>query len=71
MRIAGGKNILDNTDIHPEYYPAAKEVLALAGLSLKKIGTDEAREALGGLGRTKAREVTGIGKETLQDSSPA
>ena len=67
MRIAGGKNILDNTDIHPESYPAAKEVLALAGLSLKDIGTDEAREALGALDRTKAREVTGLGKETLQD----
>lgn len=67
MRIAGGKNILDNTDIHPESYPAAKEVLALAGLSLKDIGTEQAREALGALDRTKAREVTGLGKETLQD----
>ena len=67
MRIAGGKNILDNTDIHPESYPAAKEVLALAGLSLKDIGTEQAREALGALDRTKAREATGLGKETLQD----
>lgn len=67
MRIANGKNILDNTDIHPESYPAAKEVLALAGLSLKDIGTEQAREALGALDRTKAREVTGLGKETLQD----
>ncbi|MGB9344253.1 Tex family protein [Trichococcus sp.] len=67
MRIADGKNILDNTDIHPESYPAAKEVLALAGLSLKDIGTEQAREALGSLDRTKAREVTGLGKETLQD----
>ena len=67
MRIAGGKNILDNTDIHPESYPAAKEVLALAGLSLKEIGTEQAREALGALDRTKAREATGLGKETLQD----
>jgi uncharacterized protein len=67
MRIANGKNILDNTDIHPESYPAAKEVLALAGLSLKDIGTEQAREALGALDRTKAREATGLGKETLQD----
>lgn len=67
MRIADGKNILDNTDIHPESYPAAKEVLALAGLTLKDIGTEQAREALGALDRTKAREVTGLGKETLQD----
>lgn len=67
MRIAGGKNILDNTDIHPESYPAAKEVLALAGLSLKDIGTEQAREALGALDRSKAREATGLGKETLQD----
>ena len=67
MRIADGKNILDNTDIHPESYPAAKEVLALAGLSLKDIGTEQAREALDALDRTKTREVTGLGKETLQD----
>ncbi|CZQ80790.1 helix-hairpin-helix motif [Trichococcus palustris] len=67
MRIADGKNILDNTDIHPESYPAAKQILELAGLNLKDIGTDHAREALGTLDRTKAREVTGLGKETLQD----
>ena len=67
MRIVDGKNILDNTDIHPESYPAAKELLALAGLSLKDVGTDRAREALGALDRTKAREATGLGKETLQD----
>jgi len=67
MRIAGGKNILDNTDIHPESYPAAKQILELAGLNLKDIGTDHAREALGALDRTNAREVTGLGKETLQD----
>ena len=67
MRIVDGKNILDNTDIHPESYPAAKELLALAGLSLKDVGTDRAREALGALDRTKARKATGLGKETLQD----
>ena len=67
MRIADGKNILDNTDIHPESYPAAKQILELAGLNLKDIGTDHAREALGALDRTKAREATGLGKETLQD----
>jgi protein Tex len=67
MRIADGKNILDNTDIHPESYPAAKQILELAGLNLKDIGTDHAREALGALDRTNAREVTGLGKETLQD----
>ena len=67
MRIADGKNILDNTDIHPESYPAAKQILEIAGLNLKDIGTDHAREALGALDRTKAREETGLGKETLQD----
>ncbi|CZQ84995.1 Tex family protein [Trichococcus ilyis] len=67
MRIVDGKNILDNTDIHPESYTAAKEVLALAGLSLKDIGSDQAREALGALDRSQVREATGLGKETLQD----
>ena len=36
MRIPGGKVILDNTGIHPESYDTAKEILAIAGISLAK-----------------------------------
>jgi len=31
LRIAGGEDILDNTGVHPESYPAVKKLLALAG----------------------------------------
>lgn len=67
LRIPDGKNILDNTDIHPETYAEAKKILDLAGLALKDVGTDKAREELGKLDRDNAAEVTGLGKETLQD----
>ncbi len=35
LRIPEGRNRLDNTVIHPESYPAAKELLDLAGLNLR------------------------------------
>ena len=67
LRIISGKNILDNTDIHPESYKEAKQVLALAGLDLKDVGTDAARTALADLNRQTVMAETGLGKETLQD----
>lgn len=37
LRIAGGKNALDNTAVHPESYPAAEKLLALFGLKAADI----------------------------------
>ena len=38
LRIPDGKNVLDNTSVHPESYKAAKELLSTFGLSLKDVG---------------------------------
>jgi uncharacterized protein len=52
IRIKNGKNIFDNSGIHPESYAIAKQ---LNGLDLSKIDVD-----------AKAKEL-GVGKETLKD----
>ncbi len=67
LRIIDGKNILDNTDIHPESYAEAKSVLKLVDLDLKDVGSEKAREVLAKLDKQEARELTGLGKETLHD----
>ena len=38
LRIPEGKNILDNTSVHPESYKATKELLSVFDLSLKDVG---------------------------------
>lgn len=67
LRILDGKNILDNTDIHPESYNEAKKVLELASLTLEDVGTEKARVELEKLDKRLVREETGLGKETLKD----
>ena len=39
LRILSGKNVLDNTDIHPESYPAAKQLLELAHVTPQTLAT--------------------------------
>jgi len=70
LRIPGGKQILDNTAVHPESYPAARKLLSLFGFAEKDI----ARGALDGLdakirqyGEAKAAEQCGVGIPTLRD----
>lgn len=46
LRIIGGKNVFDNTDIHPESYPLAKAILAQAQIEQAEIGTALAEEKL-------------------------
>lgn len=70
LRVAGGKNILDNTGIHPESYEAAEKLLALLGYT-----TDDVKaERLGDLSeRAKKysdKEITekcGAGAATMAD----
>ena len=66
LRIIGGRNPLDNTDIHPESYPIAKKVLAVAGVKPVQLGDASAID--------KIRRVpvapliaNGAGAETVQD----
>ncbi|WP_429973511.1 Tex family protein [Enterococcus sp. AZ163] len=67
LRIPNGKNVLDNTSIHPESYDSAKEILIQAGVSLKDLGTEEAVKKLKNLNVNQLAQSLGTGKETIQD----
>lgn len=67
LRVPGGKNILDNTGIHPESYSIAKEILTSVQLSEKELGTEEAVEKLTRLSVEKLAESLLVGEETLAD----
>ncbi|GCF94515.1 RNA-binding transcriptional accessory protein [Enterococcus florum] len=67
LRIPDGKNVLDNTGIHPESYNSAKEILARAEISIDTIGTKEAGEKLKVLQPQQLDQELKIGKETIKD----
>ena len=60
IRVPGGKNILDNTGIHPESYPIAKEILKSNGLSEKALGKKEAIETLSQLSSTHLSKTLSV-----------
>ena len=66
LRIPESKEVLDNTGIHPESYPAAKALLELLGVKKGEslTGLDEKLSAYG-LG--KAAAACGVGEPTLAD----
>jgi Transcriptional accessory protein len=66
LRIAGGKNPLDMTSIHPESYKAAEQVLAGLGYDLDWITKAGAKSITINDYQQKA-EVLGIGEPTLRD----
>ena len=57
LRVPGGKNVLDNTGVHPESYEIAEKLIALFGY------TDE--DVLGGKLRTLRAEATKYGIKKL------
>ncbi len=70
LRLPDGKEPLDNTGVHPESYPAAKELLKQMGHDPKALG----REGIPGFYRACEEKgfdalagALGIGKETLVD----
>jgi uncharacterized protein len=67
LRIPGAKNILDTTAIHPESYVSAKEILAIAGVDLKTLGSEEATEKIKALELQQLQNELEIGKETIKD----
>ena len=66
LRIPESKEVLDNTGVHPESYPAAKALLELLGVKKGEslTGLDEKLAAYG-LG--KAAAACGVGEPTLAD----
>lgn len=70
LRIAGGKNILDNTSVHPESYEAAEKLLQTMGYTLE----DVKNRRLGNLmkevekrGIADVAALIGAGIPTLRD----
>lgn len=67
LRIVDGKNILDNMDIHPESYTAAKKLLSLANINPVNLATDEANTVLNRLDNEHTAEQLDVGIQTLHD----
>ncbi|MDA3972803.1 Tex family protein [Enterococcus thailandicus] len=67
LRIPAGKNVLDNTGIHPESYAVAKGILTMNQLTEKDLGTSEATEVLKKLKPEALAKTMEIGEETLTD----
>jgi len=67
LRIPEAKNPLDATAIHPESYKLAEQILRLAGLTAKDVGSKKAEEAIGALEISQLSNELGIGEITLKD----
>ncbi|MGM0217702.1 Tex family protein [Enterococcus sp. AZ126] len=67
LRIPNGKNILDNTGIHPESYDVAKAILEKADVKLADLGTPDAAQRIKGLSLTALETELAVGSETLKD----
>lgn len=67
LRIPNGKNVLDNTGIHPESYPVAQAILEKAEIASKELGTAEAIEKLKQLPVNQLATELEVGSETLTD----
>lgn len=68
LRIPGGKNILDNTSVHPESYDAAKSLLEMFGIEISDIGgVSELTLRVREFGEQKTAEACGVGIPTLRD----
>ncbi|MBQ5960284.1 MAG: RNA-binding transcriptional accessory protein [Firmicutes bacterium] len=71
LRVPESSNVLDNTAVHPESYPAAAGLLEFCGYDPKHLqakGYSDLRERLASAGgEKKAAESMGIGVPTLHD----
>ena len=70
LRIAGGKNILDNTAVHPESYEAANTLLKLCGFALEDVAAGRLCSLptrVKEIGEAAAAQACGVGVPTLRD----
>ncbi|MGX7148602.1 Tex family protein [Enterococcus ureasiticus] len=67
LRIPNGKNILDNTGIHPESYDIAKAILEKVNVKLAELGSSEAAQRIKGLPLEQLETELAVGSETLKD----
>ena len=70
LRVPGGKEILDNTGVHPESYSAAESLLEMFGYTKDDVASGNLKE-LGGKvqkeGIASVAEKLGVGEPTLKD----
>nr|WP_125596990.1 Tex family protein [Lapidilactobacillus achengensis] len=67
LRIIGGTEPLDNTDIHPESYAVAEQLLARVHLTKADLGSDKMRKATKSLNFLQLSKEYQVGRSTLQD----
>ena len=70
LRVIDGKNVLDNTGVHPESYKAAEKLLKLCGYSdndVLKGNVISIPQIVEKMGMSATAEELGIGVPTLQD----
>lgn len=70
LRVADGKNPLDNTAVHPESYEAAKKIIDECGFTLADLSENKTAEipaAAQKIGISKIAENAGIGVPTVND----
>ena len=70
LRIPDGKNVLDNTGVHPETYDACKEILSRFSYDLTDVAKGNMEELsvkIDGYGAKTLAEELNIGLPTLQD----
>ena len=70
LRIPGGKNVLDNTSVHPESYDAAEKLLEFFGYSLEDVENNNIGDIKGKMNENRLRELAekiGVGVPTLRD----
>lgn len=63
LRVPEGKNLLDNTGVHPEQYPVVEQVLADSGLTLPELTA----EKIATLSAKALAETCGVGVPTMED----
>ncbi len=70
LRVADGKNPLDNTAVHPESYEAAKKIIDECGFTIADLSENKTAEipaAAQKIGISKIAENAGIGVPTVND----
>ena len=70
LRVPESKEILDNTGVHPESYPAAQKLLELCGFDKKDIASGKVsalQDKVSQIGMEQAALSCGVGVPTLAD----
>lgn len=67
LRIVDAKNPLDATGIHPESYALAEQILQIANLTKKDVGTEKAEQEISSLSIAELSATLNVGEVTVKD----